>query len=251
MPQDQGKCWFFTATTNWNLPPSHVCDEFRTLIDEARLARCSAGLDIVAFSFDENNIFAERAKLSGLVHSTQQIRRVTVESWIKHQHIIMEWTVVHGSFHQAPLIRKFLDESDEAGITAGLKRRINYLGDCAAPLKKAGRLPCPYKPLSDKELRELVHKRGGDHESAHHRKQLLAVLRQLDAESSGHIARARVGSQVHCRCFVLHQLILTSSPAESRSGAPCYFPSRQPCPEPSTRAREHTHSRAVLGFPPH
>ena len=131
MPRDQGKCWFFTAAANWSLPPVRVGDEFRKLIDEARPARCSAGLDIVAFSFDENCIFSNTAEISGLVHSTQQIRRATIEAWIKDSQLIIEWTIVHGSFHQAPLIRKFLDESDVAGITAGLKRRINYLGDCA------------------------------------------------------------------------------------------------------------------------
>ena len=136
MPRDHSRCWFFTATSNLSLTSSQVGDDFRRLIDEARPSRCSGGLDIIAFSYEENQ--QHGAIISGFVHSTLEIRRVTVEEWIKDQRIVMEGTSVHGHLHQAPMIRKFLDESDESGIDAGLKRRVNYLGNCTSALKKPG-----------------------------------------------------------------------------------------------------------------
>ena len=136
--REQGKCWFFTAAADWGLASYQTHKSFLKVLDDARPARCSAGLDTIAFSFDENDLntaLAYGTFVSGFLHSTQQIRKTTIESWINDPHVIICWTQVRGPVHKDLLIRKFLDESHENGASVGqlgLTRHINYLGNCAA-----------------------------------------------------------------------------------------------------------------------
>ena len=173
------------AAADWglSLATDQTCESFRKVLDEARLDCCSAGLDIVLFSIDENGINAALEYgtiVLGFVHSTHQIRKTTIESWINDPHVTIRWTQVRGPLHKDPLIRKFLDESHENGASAGLKRRISYLGNCAATPKKPSRSPCPYKSMSVDQLSDALRKSGQPVSENLTRAELLRFLRQKD-----------------------------------------------------------------------
>ena len=54
MPRLQSRCWFFTAIVHWDhLEPDQIGDHFLKVIDGT--GQCSAGLDMLAFSYDERD----------------------------------------------------------------------------------------------------------------------------------------------------------------------------------------------------
>ena len=158
MPRGASRCWFFTAVVHWSHCASDkLGEEFLKLIHASIPWPC-ARLDAIAFSYDER-VFHDRQVsperiLSGIIHSTQQIRRNSVEAWIQDPLLVMSWQPQETGkdFRTDPQFQKFLAESDVDGCAANLRRRINVVGDCSIPPKKMGRpkkSPCLYKnPLT-------------------------------------------------------------------------------------------------------
>jgi hypothetical protein len=190
MPRERSKCWFFTAIVRWShVVSDRLGDEFLALITKS--GQCSAEMDMLAFSYDERDFHDGRVSpersISGIVHSPQSIWRSTVEAWIKDPLLVMTWTPqVHGcDFRSDPQFQKFLAESDVDGLTANLKRRVNLVGNCAAPPpKKTGRPPCPYKRMSRDQLYEALRKLGRTVAENLSTAELIGLLRRKDVSGS-------------------------------------------------------------------